>query len=424
MTSDDAHARTEHEADAGSDRARAAEPAQPDGLWLLRHKVELPDPIKGYVRRPEVEGRCGLTDCRLTAARAGRLRQDGPARPLLPGAAQTRPCGRLALARRRGRAGVGGDVSRPCLRARRRRDLFRPGLRAGRGRPCGGAGAGPGGGQRGRVPDQPAAPRPGAPRRAVRARARRSGAAQEPRGGRHAQRAASPGAAQPARGDGVPRAPPRSRHRHVRARRARSYGDGGGAAVLEARHLAVLRPAAVAAGAGGRGRRLGGLAAGAPHPAQRRPARGAGRRRRRRHGRRLDRDAAVARRLRRGSRLRAGHCALRAARPGPDRRGDRRRKRGTADRVDGSTCRAGVDRRRRRFGDAAASAAQGLLREATLRGGTGAVPGRPPRNRPGAGATRAGGRGAAPRREGGRHGAARPHRREHRRRQAVARTGS
>ena len=70
MTSDDAHARTEHEADAGSDRARAAEPAQPDGLWLLRHKVELPDPIKGYVRRPEVEGRCGLTDCRLTVLHA------------------------------------------------------------------------------------------------------------------------------------------------------------------------------------------------------------------------------------------------------------------------------------------------------------------------------------------------------------------
>ena len=62
MTSDDEHARR--------DRARAAEPAPPEAPWLLRHKVELPDPIEGYVERPEVEERCALTDRRLTVLHA------------------------------------------------------------------------------------------------------------------------------------------------------------------------------------------------------------------------------------------------------------------------------------------------------------------------------------------------------------------
>ena len=38
--------------------------------WLLRYRVELPVPIEGYVRRPEVEGRCGLLDRRLTVLQA------------------------------------------------------------------------------------------------------------------------------------------------------------------------------------------------------------------------------------------------------------------------------------------------------------------------------------------------------------------
>ena len=33
---------------------------------LRQHKVELPDPIEGYVHRPELEARCALTAPRLT----------------------------------------------------------------------------------------------------------------------------------------------------------------------------------------------------------------------------------------------------------------------------------------------------------------------------------------------------------------------
>ena len=47
-----------------------AEPASPEAPWLLGYKVELPDPIEGYVQRPELEARCVLTDRRLTVLHA------------------------------------------------------------------------------------------------------------------------------------------------------------------------------------------------------------------------------------------------------------------------------------------------------------------------------------------------------------------
>ena len=65
MTSDEKPTRTSGEA-----RARVAEPARPDAPWLLRHRVELPDPIEGYVRREGVERRCALTGHRLTVLHA------------------------------------------------------------------------------------------------------------------------------------------------------------------------------------------------------------------------------------------------------------------------------------------------------------------------------------------------------------------
>ena len=45
---------------------RVPEPEPPAAPWLLRHKVEVPDPIEGYVRRPEVDKRCALTGHRVT----------------------------------------------------------------------------------------------------------------------------------------------------------------------------------------------------------------------------------------------------------------------------------------------------------------------------------------------------------------------
>ena len=44
--------------------------AQEHAAWLLRHKVEVPDPIEGYLERPELEARCLLTDRRLTVLHA------------------------------------------------------------------------------------------------------------------------------------------------------------------------------------------------------------------------------------------------------------------------------------------------------------------------------------------------------------------
>ena len=58
---------TGNESEAG---ARATEPSPRDVSWLSRHRVELPDPIEGYVRRPALEERCALTGHRLTVLHA------------------------------------------------------------------------------------------------------------------------------------------------------------------------------------------------------------------------------------------------------------------------------------------------------------------------------------------------------------------
>ena len=354
------------------------------------------------------------------AARPRRVRQDGPACPPLPGSAQAGPSGRVALARRGGRGGVGGEAPRPGFRAGRRRDL-RSGRRAQR--PPGPGTGSSGSGQPGRVPDRPADPGAGAARRAVRARARRSGTAAKPRGGRADQQAGATRPAAPARGDGVSGTAARARGRHVPARGAGGDGDRGGPALLEVRHLAVLRREPLAAQARRSGPRLGGLAHCASHPPRRRPARRAGRHGRPRRDRRVDRDAVVARPFRRRPRLRAGHRAFRPAGDEPDRRGDPCAKHGAADRVDGRIGGAVVDCGPR-VDDAAASPDQAPLRAAAVRGGAGAVPGHPPRDRQGARAPRPVHRGAAPRGGGGRRRAARPDRRGHRRRPAVVRAGA
>ena len=59
-----------HEEEVRSDPAGAAEPAPPEAPWLLRHKVELPDAIEGYVERLGMEERCALTNRRLTVLHA------------------------------------------------------------------------------------------------------------------------------------------------------------------------------------------------------------------------------------------------------------------------------------------------------------------------------------------------------------------
>ncbi|WP_419938242.1 hypothetical protein [Candidatus Palauibacter sp.] len=66
MTSNEEHTRTGSEAEA---EARVADPS-PDAPWLVRHKVEVPDPVEGYVRRAEVEDRCALTGHRVTVLHA------------------------------------------------------------------------------------------------------------------------------------------------------------------------------------------------------------------------------------------------------------------------------------------------------------------------------------------------------------------
>ena len=70
MTSRERQGETGREAEAGSDKAGTGKPATPDESWLLPHKVALPDAIEGYIKRPEVEMRCGLTDRRLTVLHA------------------------------------------------------------------------------------------------------------------------------------------------------------------------------------------------------------------------------------------------------------------------------------------------------------------------------------------------------------------
>ena len=50
--------------------APGPEAPMPEAPWLLRYRVELPDPIEGYVRRLEVEKRCVLLDRRLTVLHA------------------------------------------------------------------------------------------------------------------------------------------------------------------------------------------------------------------------------------------------------------------------------------------------------------------------------------------------------------------
>ena len=70
MTGDDEDGRAAHEEEVRCDPAQTAEPAPPNAFWLLRHKADIPDPIEGYVQRPEVEERCALTDRRLTVLHA------------------------------------------------------------------------------------------------------------------------------------------------------------------------------------------------------------------------------------------------------------------------------------------------------------------------------------------------------------------
>ena len=98
MTSDDEQTGSAREEDERREATRTVPSGAP---WLLRHKVEMPAPIDGYVVRLEVERRCALTERRLTVLHAPRrFRQDRPARPVLPGAARTGRRGRMALARR------------------------------------------------------------------------------------------------------------------------------------------------------------------------------------------------------------------------------------------------------------------------------------------------------------------------------------
>ena len=59
-----------HLYEASGGAARTQQPAMPEAPLLLRHRVALPDPIEGFVRRPEVERRCALLDRRLTVLHA------------------------------------------------------------------------------------------------------------------------------------------------------------------------------------------------------------------------------------------------------------------------------------------------------------------------------------------------------------------
>ena len=52
------------------DTLQGAESVSLEAPWLLRYRVELPDPIEDHVRRPAVEGQCALLDRRLTVLHA------------------------------------------------------------------------------------------------------------------------------------------------------------------------------------------------------------------------------------------------------------------------------------------------------------------------------------------------------------------
>ena len=70
MTGRGEHAQSAHVVERQRD-GLPGEVAGTSGVpWLQGHKVELPDPIEGYVRRPELEARCALTERRLTVLHA------------------------------------------------------------------------------------------------------------------------------------------------------------------------------------------------------------------------------------------------------------------------------------------------------------------------------------------------------------------
>ena len=216
-----------------SDAPGAAHPA-----WLLRHRVELPGPIDGYLERPDIEARCALTDRRLTVLRApggfGKtallarqcraLREEGTAAAWLALDEQDGPgalAAYLALAFEvaglssfdSGAKAGGADVAQPG--SDRGADPHR----------CRGAVPRSGGRQPGRLPHQPAGERHRTPCRAVRAGAGRGRAAHRRRGREGAQRAARARSAQPAHRAGVSRGAPGAGHRDVRARRPRLHPD-------------------------------------------------------------------------------------------------------------------------------------------------------------------------------------------------------
>ena len=63
MSGKDAGSRHVRRPDARHETA-TAEPLPGEAPWLLEHRVELPDPIEGYVERPELDASCVLTDRR------------------------------------------------------------------------------------------------------------------------------------------------------------------------------------------------------------------------------------------------------------------------------------------------------------------------------------------------------------------------
>ena len=70
MTSDEKDTRNPDRKGERRDTPPGAVPAPAGVPFLLEHKVELPDPIEGYVERPELEARCALTERRLTLLHA------------------------------------------------------------------------------------------------------------------------------------------------------------------------------------------------------------------------------------------------------------------------------------------------------------------------------------------------------------------